>query len=82
MNGAITVMTSLRRLLFGDRSDPRAELEDAFGADHGVAWAQTIVASAGVDAADEVAVIRAIRQAERRLGLAAATHLAARVARA
>lgn len=78
-------MTSFEKLLWGDGADPRRELAELFPDDTGTAvlrareWARGVIADAGVDAAEELRVIRLLRDAEPRLSLKPARYLAARL---
>lgn len=73
-------MARLDKLLWGDGADPRLELEELFDSVPSArAWAVTALADAGVDAADEVRAIRALRAAEPRLSLKPATYLVAQI---
>lgn len=85
-------MASFEKLLWGDNADPRRELAEIFPAgDSGDAgdggpsvvraqeWARGVIADAGLDPADELRVIRALRDAEPRLSLKPARFLAAQV---
>ena len=80
-------MTDLRKLIYGDSSDPRIELEELFGSDgaHRLApaqeWGRGVIRDAGLTADQQVHVIRALRRAEPRLSLKPATFLAAQLAR-
>ncbi|WP_203581486.1 hypothetical protein [Microbacterium hibisci] len=80
-------MADLDKLLWGDRSDPRIELEKLFpsGADGRLAgarsWAAGVLAAADVPADDELRVIKTLRDAEPRLSLKPARYLAAQLAR-
>ncbi|MFC8680573.1 hypothetical protein ACFT30_03555 [Microbacterium ureisolvens] len=75
------------KLLWGDLSDPRVELEKLFpsGAEGRLTgartWAAGVLAAARVPADDELRVIRTLRRAEPRLSLKPATYLAAQLAR-
>lgn len=87
-------MASFEKLLWGDNTDPRRELAEIFpvgGADGAAGaggassvvraqeWARGVIADAGLDPADELRVIRALRDAEPRLSLKPARFLAAQV---
>lgn len=78
-------MASFEKLLWGDNTDPRRELAEIFPDDTGSAvvrareWARGVIADAGLDPADELRVIRALRDAEPRLSLKPARFLAAQV---
>ncbi|WP_435527715.1 hypothetical protein [Microbacterium aurantiacum] len=81
-------MASFEKLLWGDNTDPRRELAEIFpdggavGASSVVRaqeWARGVIADAGLDPADELRVIRALRDAEPRLSLKPARFLAAQV---
>jgi hypothetical protein len=78
--------TKLTKLLFGDHDHPEAQLLELFGngtpAPEGLAgaleWGQGVLATAGVpaDKANVITATRALRQANRRLDLGPAVHLA------
>ncbi len=74
-----------QRRIFGDKRDPRQELADILGTSvpsggdvqpEALEWARSQV---DADAMTEVEAIKALRDAEPRLGLKSATYLAQRV---
>lgn len=73
-------MTSVRRAVFGDHREPTEELTEIFGGPSAeqaaVTWGTGVLLDAGVPVEDQLRAIRALRQAEPRLGLKAATYLA------
>ena len=77
-------MPDLKKLILGDHDNPNRELERLFGAgtdgkaalNAAVAWGRDVVNSAGVSPDQEMLTIRALRQAEPRLSLRPAVHLA------
>ncbi len=80
-------MSTVSRLIFGDKRDPREELVEIFGGPdpHGggaptaaLAWAHDQLDVASIT---EVQAIRILRRAEPRLGLSSATYLAGRIFR-
>jgi len=83
------MQSELSAMVFGDREDPRRRLEEMFGGeaeDSGPppaarAWALRVLERAGVDAAEQPRAVRALRQAQPRLMLAAAVFLAQDAAR-
>lgn len=81
---------NVSRLIAGDRRDPRVVLEEVTGtasksgsppAD-ALEWGRAVLAAEGVDAlVSPVEAIRALREAEPRLGLRTAKYLAEHLAR-
>lgn len=82
-------MADLKKLILGDHDDPRQQLEALFGGHsesgtpsrEALAWGRDVVARAGVDPSDQVASVKAMREAEPRLDLKPATYLAAHLDR-
>lgn len=77
-------MPELKKLILGDHGNPNRELERLFGAgpdekaalNAAVAWGRDIVDSAGVSPEQELLTIKTLREAEPRLSLRPAVHLA------
>ena len=82
-------MPDLKKLILGDHENPNGELERLFGAGAvgaeaqkaAVAWGRNVQESAGVSDRNEILIIKALREAEPRLSLRPARHLAKLLAR-
>jgi hypothetical protein len=81
-------MADLTQLVFGDHRDPSEQLQELFGVTDStakvapnsvgpaIAWGKAIIDAAGVTADRQLLTIRTLRDAEPRLDLRPAAHLA------